>query len=36
MGDSATPPVMRKLLLTPGVRLADFTQADAYVRRFPT
>ena len=35
MGDSATPPVMRKLLLTPGVRLADFTQADAYVRRFP-
>ena len=35
MGDSATPPVMRKLLWTPGVRLMDFTQADAYTRRYP-
>jgi TRAP-type uncharacterized transport system substrate-binding protein len=34
MGDSATPPVMRKLLLTPGIRLFNFTQADAYERRF--
>jgi len=35
MGDSATPPIMRKLLWTPGVRLFNFAQADAYVRRFP-
>ncbi len=35
MGDSATPPIMRKLLWTPGVRLLNFTQADAYVRRYP-
>lgn len=35
MGDSATPPVMRKLLWTPGVRLMDFPQADAYSRRYP-
>jgi TRAP transporter TAXI family solute receptor len=35
MGDSATPPIMRKLLWTPGVRLLDFTQADAYARRYP-
>ncbi len=35
MGDSATPPVMRKLLWTPGIRLMDFPQADAYSRRFP-
>jgi hypothetical protein len=35
MGDSATPPIMRKLLWTPGIRMYDFTQADAYVRRFP-
>jgi TRAP-type uncharacterized transport system substrate-binding protein len=34
MGDSATPPVMRKLLLTPGIRLFNFTQAEAYERRF--
>ncbi|HTP64419.1 MAG TPA: TAXI family TRAP transporter solute-binding subunit [Geobacteraceae bacterium] len=34
MGDSATPPVMRKLLWTAGVRLFDFDQADAYVRRY--
>ena len=35
MGDSATGPVMRKLLWTPGVRLLDFAQADAYSRRYP-
>src|SRR5882724_723890 len=35
MGDSATPPVMRKLLLTPGIKLFNFTQAEAYERRFP-
>jgi TRAP-type uncharacterized transport system substrate-binding protein len=35
MGDSATPPLMRKLLLTPGIRLFNFTQAEAYERRFP-
>ncbi|VVD62533.1 TAXI family TRAP transporter solute-binding subunit [Pandoraea terrigena] len=33
-GDSATGPTMRKLLRTPGVRLMDFAQADAYTRRF--
>ncbi len=33
-GDSATPPIMRKLLWTPGVRLLDFDQADAYTRRY--
>jgi len=35
MGDSATPAVMRKLLWTPGVRLLDFSQANAYSRKFP-
>ena len=35
MGDSAAPAMMRKLLWTPGIRLLDFTQADAYARRFP-
>jgi TRAP-type uncharacterized transport system substrate-binding protein len=35
MGDSAAPAVMRKLLNTGGVRLMNFAQADAYVRRFP-
>lgn len=35
MGDSAAPAMMRKLLRTPGVRLFDFAQADAYTRRFP-
>jgi TRAP-type uncharacterized transport system substrate-binding protein len=35
MGDSAPPPVMRKLLNTPGVQLMNFGQADAYARRFP-
>jgi TRAP transporter TAXI family solute receptor len=35
MGDSAAPPVMRKLLRTAGIRLLDIAQADAYIRRFP-
>ncbi len=35
MGDSAAPAVMRQLLRTPGIRLFDFVQADAYARRFP-
>jgi hypothetical protein len=35
MGDSATPPIMRKLLWTPGIRLLNFAQADAYSRRYP-
>ncbi|QGZ60746.1 TAXI family TRAP transporter solute-binding subunit [Paraburkholderia acidisoli] len=34
-GDSAQPPVMGRLLRMPGVRFFDFTQADAYARRFP-
>jgi TRAP-type uncharacterized transport system substrate-binding protein len=34
MGDSATPSLMRKLLQTPGIRFFNFTQAEAYVRRF--
>jgi TRAP-type uncharacterized transport system substrate-binding protein len=34
-GDSASTATMRQLLHSPGVRLFDFTQADAYVRRFP-
>ena len=35
MGDSAAPPIMRKLMRTPGIRLLDIAQADAYIRRFP-
>ncbi len=35
MGDSAAPAMMRTLLRTPGIRLFDFAQADAYTRRFP-
>jgi TRAP-type uncharacterized transport system substrate-binding protein len=35
MGDSAPPPVMRKLLNTPGIQLMNVAQADAYARRFP-
>lgn len=35
MGDSAAPPIMRKLMRTNGVRLLDIAQADAYIRRFP-
>jgi TRAP-type uncharacterized transport system substrate-binding protein len=34
-GDSAQPPTMGKLFRTPGVRFFDFTQAEAYSRRFP-
>jgi TRAP-type uncharacterized transport system substrate-binding protein len=34
MGDSATPLLMRKLLWTPGIKLLNFPQADAYSRRF--
>ena len=34
-GDSAQPPVMARLLHVPGVRFFDFTQADAFARRFP-
>jgi TRAP-type uncharacterized transport system substrate-binding protein len=33
-GDSATGPTLSKLVHTPGIRLLDFTQADAYTRRF--
>ena len=33
-GDSATPPLMRKLLQTPGIRVFNFVQAEAYTRRF--
>ena len=35
MGDSASPPMMRKLLWTPGIRLLNFKQAEAYSRRYP-
>jgi TRAP-type uncharacterized transport system substrate-binding protein len=35
MGDSAPPATIREMLHTEGVRLYDFSQADAYVRRFP-
>ncbi len=35
MGDSAQPQMIRKLLLTPGIRVLNFAQADAYARRFP-
>jgi len=34
MGDSATSTSMRDLTLAPGIRLFDFVQGDAYVRRF--
>ncbi|SIT42832.1 conserved hypothetical protein [Paraburkholderia ribeironis] len=34
-GDSAQQAVMGKLYRTPNVRFYDFTQADAYTRRFP-
>jgi TRAP-type uncharacterized transport system substrate-binding protein len=33
-GDSARSDQIRRLLHTPGVRLFDFVQADAYLRRF--
>jgi len=34
MGDSASVQTLRSLLRAPGVQLYNFTQADAYVRRF--
>src|SRR5215813_14256565 len=34
MGDSAAPQFMRKLMQAPGIRLFDFPQAEAYIRRF--
>ena len=34
IGESAQPGAMRELLHAHGVRLFDFTQGDAYVRRF--
>ncbi|MGC8520255.1 MAG: TAXI family TRAP transporter solute-binding subunit [Steroidobacteraceae bacterium] len=34
-GDSTPPAVMVNMVHAPGVRLFDFTQADAYTRRFP-
>jgi hypothetical protein len=34
MADFASVETMRSLMLTPGVRLLDFVQADAYTRRF--
>ncbi|WP_245611842.1 TAXI family TRAP transporter solute-binding subunit [Nevskia soli] len=34
-GDSASTGSIRQMLHTDGVRLFDFPQADAYVRRFP-
>lgn len=34
-GDSASPATIRAMLHAPGIRLYDFSQADAYVRRFP-
>jgi hypothetical protein len=33
MGDSASPQIMRRLLLSPGIRMFHFSQADAYSRR---
>lgn len=33
--DSASPATIREMLHAPGIRLFDFEQADAYVRRFP-
>jgi len=33
MGDSASSKTLRSLLRTPGIKLFDFTQADAYTRR---
>lgn len=34
-GDSASGTTIREMLHTEGVRMFDFSQADAYVRRFP-
>jgi hypothetical protein len=33
MGESASPQSMRRLLLTEGIQIFDFTQADGYTRR---
>jgi TRAP-type uncharacterized transport system substrate-binding protein len=33
-GESASPQVMLKLLRTPGIYMFNFTQADAYTRRY--
>jgi hypothetical protein len=33
MGESASLQTIRSLLLTPGIRMFDFTQADGYTRR---
>jgi hypothetical protein len=33
MGESASPQSMRRLLLTDGIQIFDFTQADGYTRR---
>ena len=33
-GDSAAPVTIREMLHAPGIRLFNFSQADAYVRRF--
>ncbi|MCX5811698.1 MAG: C4-dicarboxylate ABC transporter substrate-binding protein [Proteobacteria bacterium] len=33
MGDSVSTKLIRQLLHTPGIKLFDFTQADAYTRR---
>jgi TRAP-type uncharacterized transport system substrate-binding protein len=33
MGDSVSTALIRELLHTPGIKLFDFTQADAYTRR---
>ncbi len=34
LGDAASPAIMRRLVHTPGIRLMNFTQADAYARRY--
>lgn len=33
MGDSASPQLMRRLLLSPGIQMLNFSQADGYSRR---
>jgi TRAP transporter TAXI family solute receptor len=33
MGDSASPQMMKQLLVTPGIHILDFNQADGYTRR---
>jgi TRAP-type uncharacterized transport system substrate-binding protein len=34
MGDAASPALLRKLVHARGIRMMNFTQADAYTRRF--